>query len=522
MGQILSSIASLGLLVFLFAAIARRAPDDRLRCWVTGWVCVLIEILLKLWMPSNSILRLANASLGIDALALAAIAFLVSTMILREGRRAGLHLGEDLAVFTLPCLTAAIVIPRAVWLLAILVTVRQVLSVHLAFRPRTNRRPVLAAVIPICAASLAWMLYAIAHHHSEIVVLALLSEMFALAGVNFWFSAWERSLGLKTTFVGLIALGALFPVDNLIRYVWPKSSAMSGMYGATMFCAAIGMILIVLEEDARSSRELTEEYRLTFNTNPNPLWVYDAETFEFMDVNEAACTSHGYTRDELMKLRLPDILDEGEMPLVRMQVAMSAPASKRASRHRHKNGAGLLMDITAHSVVFRGRPARFVLGIDVSEREELQRQVLHHSRHDNLTGLPNRALFEEQLEGALARATEAKEKLAILCLNLDRFKRINNTYGNAIGDECLKQVAEILGGKAGPMDLLARTEGDCFALVLTGVAQRLPGGEPAAGIARGFPRTTAGGRNQSQAVIQRGIGVVSRRRHCRRATVAER
>jgi diguanylate cyclase (GGDEF)-like protein len=168
-----------------------------------------------------------------------------------------------------------------------------------------------------------------------------------------------------------------------------------------------------------------------------------------------------------MQLRLPDIVEESEMPQILGQVAMSAPISKRASHHIHRDGTEMSVDVTAHSVVFRGKSARFVLGIDVREREELERQVLHHSRHDSLTGLPNRALFEEQLQGAVARAIEAKEKLAILCVNLDRFKRINNTYGTSVGDECLKQVADILRARVGPMDLLARTEGDGFAMVLT-------------------------------------------------------
>lgn len=467
MDQILSNIASLGLLVFLFAAIAKRAPDDRLRCWVAGWVCILVEIVLKLWMPGSAVGRLANNSLGMDALALAAIFFLVSTMIVREGRRAGLWLGGVVALFTLPCLTMAAVYPRPGWLLAILVIARQAAAVRLAVRARVNRRPILSVVIPVCAASMAWMLYGIAHHRSEIVILALLGEMFVVAGADFWFNGWERTLGLRTTSTGLIALGALFPIALVAQHAGTKIAVISSMFGLTMFCAAIGMILIVLEEDARSSRQLTGEYRLTFDTNPHPLWIYDAETFEFLAVNQAACATHGYTREEFLQLRLSDVVDRSEMPQVLRSVALSAPISKRASHHIRKDGTEMLLDITAHSVVFHGRSARFVLGIDVSEREELQRQVLHHARHDSLTGLPNRVLFEEQLKSAVARAIEAREKLAILCLNLDRFKRINSTFGTSVGDECLKQVADILRAKAGPMDLLARTEGDGFALLLT-------------------------------------------------------
>jgi len=480
MEHVIPNIASLGLLVFLFTAIVRRAPDDRLRCWVAAWVWILVHTALKLWTPENPFLRLVSICVGIDALALAAIFLLVSTMIVREGRKAGLQFGGVLALFTLPCLTMSMAQPGLSVLLAVLVLARQGVTVWLAMRTRLNRRSVLSVVLPVCALSLTCMLFGIGHGHSQVVVLALLGEMFIVAGVDFWFAGWERSLGLTTTCTGLIAFGAMFPVVILIRQGPPENSAAIAMLGVSLFCVAIGMILIVIEEDLRSVRQATEEYRLTFDTNPHPLWIYDAETLAFLAVNQAACLTHGYTREEFAKLKLLDIVDKSEMPQVLRQVAASAPSPNRASRHIRKDGTLLPMDVTAHSIVFRGRPARFVLGIDVSEREELQRQVLHHSRHDSLTGLPNRTLFEEQLEGALAlwirmRSTlDRDEKLGIVCLNLDRFKRINDTYGIWVGDECLKKVAEILRAKAGPTDLVARTGGDRFALVLTGLRSSWP------------------------------------------------
>jgi len=474
MDQIITNIASLGLLVFLFTVIARRAADDRLRCWVLGWICILIHIGLKLWTPSSSILKFANVSAGIDALALAAICFVASTMIVREGRKAGLLLSGFLALFTLPPLTIAIAHPRPGWLLVILVTARQGIAIRLAIRSRIHRRSIQSVLVPVYVLSLAWMLYAISHGHSELVVFALLAEMYFVSGADFWFCGWERSLGLITTCIGLIAFGTIFPSALLLEKVWPRSSAASDLFGVSAFCVAIGMILIVLEEDARTARQTTEEYRLTFETNPHPLWILDSETLEFLAVNETACVKHGYTREEFRMLKLPDILEKGIVQEALAQIALPNPNSNRASRHLRKDGTEMPMEVTSHDIVFRGRPAQFVLGIDVSEREELERQVQHHSRHDVLTGLPNRVLFEEQLKRALARSIEAKQKLAILCLNLDRFKRINDTYGTGVGDECLKQVADILRAKAGPMDLVARTEGDGFALVLTGLRSGFP------------------------------------------------
>jgi diguanylate cyclase (GGDEF)-like protein/PAS domain S-box-containing protein len=474
MDQIITNMASLGLLVFLFTAIARRAADDRLRCWVAGWACILVHIGLKLWIPRSPIGRFTNACLGIDALVMAGIFFIVSTMVVREGRRAGLFLGGALTLCTLAPLILAIAHPHPSWLLTTLVISRQFIAIRLAMRARVNRLTVLKFVIPACATTLVWMLYGIGHGHNEYVVLALLAEIYFVAGADFWLNGWERSLGLMTTCTGLIVFGGVFPAAIPIARSWPQSSVPSDLFGISAFAVAVGMILIVLEEDARTARQTTEEYQLTFDTNPHPLWIFDRETFKFLAVNQAACSKHGYAREEFAKLGLPDIIEKSAVPEVLCQAGLPNPTPHRASRHIRKDGTEMPMDITAHSIVFRGRPAQFVLGIDVSEREELERQVQHHSRHDILTGLPNRVLFEEQLKNALTRSLDAKEKLAILCFNLDRFKRINDTYGTRFGDECLRKIAEILRAKAGAMDLVSRTEGDGFALVLTGLKSGYP------------------------------------------------
>jgi diguanylate cyclase (GGDEF)-like protein/PAS domain S-box-containing protein len=507
MGQIVANLVSLGLLVFLFTAIARRAPDDRLRCWVAGWLGILIHIALKLWKPESPVGQLADVCAGIDALALTAIFFIVSTMVVREGRKAGLRLGAALTLFTLPTLTIAIVHPRPVGLLTVLVIARQLAAGWLAVRPRVNRRSVVPVLLSIHTVSLAWMLYSITHGHSEFVMLALLGELYLVAGVDFWFNAWKRTLGLSTTCVGLVIFGALFPGALLIARLWPGSTAASSLLGIGSFCTAMGMILIVLEEDARAARQTTEEYRLTFDTNPHPLWILDTETLEFLAVNRAACAKHGYSLEEFMKLKLPDVLGKSIATEVIGNVRSRNPDPNWASCHIRKDGTEMPMDITAHDIVFRGRPARFVLGIDVSEREKLQQQVQHHSRHDVLTGLPNRVLFEEQLKSALAHAIDAKEKLAIICLNLDRFKRINDTYGTRIGDECLKQVAEILRDHARPMDLVARTEGDGFALVLTGIRSGFPAEQLLMDLAETFQKSLLAGGTKVRLSFSAGLAL---------------
>jgi len=120
------------LVVFLFWAISSARPDDRLRCWLGGWVCILIHFGADLWSPSSTLWETVQNCVSVDALALAGILFAVSTMVLTEGRRTGLWLGGLLAISTVPCLCLAIIGLHSIWPLSIVLLARQVLAVSLA------------------------------------------------------------------------------------------------------------------------------------------------------------------------------------------------------------------------------------------------------------------------------------------------------------------------------------------------------------------------------------------------------
>ena len=103
---------------------------------------------------------------------------------------------------------------------------------------------------------------------------------------------------------------------------------------------------------------------------------------------------------------------------------------------------------------------------DVTERQRAQERIVHMARHDALTDLPNRLLLRERLEHELKRVKRG-ECLAVLCLDLDHFKSINDTLGHPIGDELLKRVADRLRGCTREPDTVARLGGDEFAIIMT-------------------------------------------------------
>jgi diguanylate cyclase (GGDEF)-like protein/PAS domain S-box-containing protein len=106
---------------------------------------------------------------------------------------------------------------------------------------------------------------------------------------------------------------------------------------------------------------------------------------------------------------------------------------------------------------------------DITKLKESQEKLDHLAHHDPLTGLPNRLLFHDRLQHAMARAARGDEQLAVIFIDLDRFKNVNDTLGHHIGDELLKQVAATLSGCLRDGDTLARLGGDEFIVLLEDV-----------------------------------------------------
>jgi diguanylate cyclase (GGDEF)-like protein len=116
------------------------------------------------------------------------------------------------------------------------------------------------------------------------------------------------------------------------------------------------------------------------------------------------------------------------------------------------------------------RNLAFSLVQDVTERQELHQRLLHQANHDLLTGLANRACLEDRLRAALTQTSRIPTQSALLCLDLDRFKQVNDTYGHSVGDICLQQIAQRLKSLVSGQDLAARVGGEEFSLLLHNIS----------------------------------------------------
>jgi len=129
-----------------------------------------------------------------------------------------------------------------------------------------------------------------------------------------------------------------------------------------------------------------QRYRVLFENNPQPMWVYDQETLEFLTVNDTAVHNYGYTREEFLRMTLRDIRPEEDIPKLIEALATPPSGFKPAGvwRHRKKNGQIITVDITEHRLTFGGRPGCLVLAADITARTQLEEQFRQAQRMESV------------------------------------------------------------------------------------------------------------------------------------------
>jgi len=366
------------------------------------------------------------------------------------------------------------------------------------------------------------------------------------------------------------------------------------------------------EQAEEAVRKSEEQYRMLFEGNAIPMWVYDRKTLRYLAVNEAAIKQYGYTKKEFLKMRLLDIRSSTDVPSLLQEVAREKPTIQNLGiwKHRRKNGTILSAEIVSHDMVFNGIDANLVAAYDVTERKQAedavrqaeekyrgifenavigifqsdavgrfisvnralanmhgyaseaellaaiscsgakllvdpkgmaklakaaeeqgavhgaeleiyckdgtrrwvrvnlrvirdalgkvvnregtvediteqkaaQERVEFLAFYDALTELPQRALLKDRLTVAMAGARRRREKIALLFIELDRFKTINDAFGHSFGDIVLQEVAKRLKGCTRESNTVARIGGDEFVVVLSNLKDQADAAIAAAGV----------------------------------------
>ncbi len=463
----------LGLLVVLFGSIYRKRATSRLRSWVIGWVLVLLHFAALLIPALSSRGQALVDSLSISALALSGLCFLLSAQAIfsRPLGRTLVVLGLGLpAIFYINYVLFA---GSPAWPLYAAAVAIAAAGIVLAWQLCRGHYRVQTAITLAFSLAATSTVFAIAHRQPDLGILAILSEIFFTFAALYWMEFRRFSTGVVTAALGLVAWAAVFPVSLLCDQLFPAGQIPPGLWNVPKYFVAFGMILTLLEDEFLAAGRAVEHYRLLFAANPHPMWVHDPETLRILEVNDAAVTHYGYSHQEFVAMTLQDLRPTEDVREILKENSLTNPTKLSGPwRHRRKDGSYIQVDTATHSIDFNGRKCSFVLVQDVTDRQLMHEQLVHQAHHDLLTGLPNRLLLEDRMQQSLAQAARYGQQAAILCLDLDGFKKINDTFGHAAGDLCLQQVAERISARLRAVDTFARTGGDEFVIVLGELASR--------------------------------------------------
>lgn len=339
----LPSLVALAALVVVFRAILRQSTNERLHLWLLGWILVLVHFVAQFVdVGAGPWTRMATA-INLNALELAGIAFLISVSSAATTRGRQLLLAAVIAIPAMAYTDAAIwdvsarVFYYGVIALAFAGTIFVIWSFH---RNITTYVVCLSiACLGVCLA----IVWAVARGNFDLGIIFLLAALNFIVAALFWRHFRRATVGVITTVAGFTVWGAVFPTGMWLATFAPSIHVESEVWNIPKYFVAVGMILILLEDQMQKSEYL--------------------------------------------------------------------------------------------------------------------------AYHDELTGLPNRRLLEDRLQQALSHAGRKGNKVAVLLLDLDHFKQVNDTFGHRIGDLTLQQVVTRLASRMRTSDTLARSGGDEFTVV---------------------------------------------------------
>ncbi|WP_269532518.1 diguanylate cyclase domain-containing protein [Chitinimonas sp. BJYL2] len=228
-----------------------------------------------------------------------------------------------------------------------------------------------------------------------------------------------------------------------------------------------------LQEEALRESEL--RHRRVLETANEGYALFDAGMNELLDVNPALCDLLMYHRDALLALRAEQLVTEDSLAALHALRDRwhNLPNQKVELGLRRANGERIAVEVSISALSDQeGRVTSvFALISDITARKLSEERVLYLAFYDTLTALPNRFLFAEHVEQALKQRARHGRQLALMFIDLDDFKRVNDTLGHDAGDELLRTVGKRLSNCVRATDTVSRQGGDEFMVLLANLQQ---------------------------------------------------
>ena len=214
--------------------------------------------------------------------------------------------------------------------------------------------------------------------------------------------------------------------------------------------------------------ESEERYSNLFKNNHAVMILHDPGTGRIVDANPAACEYYGYSLEAITKLNVSDFnVSSPDDVVQRQKLARDGQQRHFYSKHRLSNGMIRDVEIYSGPIKVQGVQLLYAIIHDITERILAVEMLKRQAQHDFLTGLPNRILLEDRLKVAINNAKRDKTLVALLFLDLDGFKAVNDSLGHNAGDLLLQLVAKRLRDCLRESDTVARIAGDEFTILLS-------------------------------------------------------
>ena len=288
---------------------------------------------------------------------------------------------------------------------------------------------------------------------------------------------WATLLTPRIAFIGSLLLS--IPNYFLLRAIQAIQTPQEDI---ELFAShlTIGLLSFVVGTSYKLRKNLSNElaarqksdarFRGLFEHTTDAVFILSSD-LTIVDVNDQGAQILGYKPDELVgkdyhKLVVAEESDEVEDRLQQVMAGKLLPLYERSLRK--KDGSTVTVEVNAAAIFDASGKLDHIQSIcrDITERKAAEEKLFHQASHDELTGLFNRAMFFSHLSQAVNYQGRQDQRLGVLFLDLDGFKKVNDTYGHAAGDLLLKQSAERMRSRLRKSDIIARMGGDEFAVIL--------------------------------------------------------
>jgi diguanylate cyclase (GGDEF)-like protein/PAS domain S-box-containing protein len=289
-----------------------------------------------------------------------------------------------------------------------------------------------------------------------------------------------RLAALELALVGAgyaAALAVRGEPDGSTRWVITMGTlAVAGLLTSRLVAQLEGWVGHTREREA-ALRQAEERFRSAFEDAAVGMALVGLDG-RWQRVNDALARLLGYPADQLAGMRFSDVTPDDDVPLD--EAALEALVNGRITVHqrekRYRRSDGRIAWISLSVSLVRhddGRPLHLISQMqDITDRKAAESELAERALHDPLTGLPNRVLFLDRVQVALARMERTRQPVAVFFIDLDGFKLVNDSLGHAVGDRMLMDVARRFQRALRPSDTVSRFGGDEFTILSENIDEK--------------------------------------------------